>query len=50
MAAGALEALLPQWQPPVLTVYALYASRRHLPAAVRALLDFLAERFAVARW
>ncbi|WP_026431936.1 LysR family transcriptional regulator [Paracidovorax oryzae] len=50
IAAGALEALLPQWQPPVLTVYALYPSRRHLPAAVRALLDFLAGRFAGARW
>ncbi|MDA8520302.1 LysR family transcriptional regulator [Acidovorax sp. NCPPB 4044] len=50
IAAGALEALLPHWRPPELTVYALYPSRKHLPVAVRALLDFLVERFAGVRW
>ncbi|SFD96165.1 LysR family transcriptional regulator [Paracidovorax konjaci] len=50
IAAGALEALLPRWHPPELTVYALYPSRKHLPVAVRALLDFLVERFAGVRW
>ncbi len=48
--AGALEALLPGWAPPQLTVYALYPSRRHLAPAVRALLDFLVQRFAGAPW
>ena len=32
------------------TDYALYASRRHLSPAVRALLDFLLARFAGAPW
>ncbi|WCM91666.1 LysR family transcriptional regulator [Acidovorax sp. NCPPB 2350] len=50
VAAGALEVLLPHWHPPELTVYALYPSRKHLSAALRALLDFLVERFAGARW
>jgi DNA-binding transcriptional LysR family regulator len=31
-------------------VYALYPSRRHLAPAVRALLDFLVQRFAGAPW
>lgn len=48
--AGALEVVLPGWVPPRLTVYAMYASRRHLAPAVRALLDFLVERFAGAPW
>lgn len=48
--AGALEVVLPGWVPPRLTVYAMYASRRHLPPAVRALLDFLVERFAGTPW
>lgn len=47
---GKLEVVLPQWQPAVLTVYAIYPSRRHLPPAVRALLDFLAARFAGEPW
>ena len=47
---GKLRALLPAWSPPLMTIYALYPSRRHLPPAVRALLDFLIERFATPRW
>ena len=35
-----LQAVLPGWDLPVMTIYALYPSRRHLSPAVRALLDF----------
>lgn len=48
--AGALEAVLPQWQLPVMEIYALYPSRKHLSPAVRTLLDFLVERFATPPW
>jgi DNA-binding transcriptional LysR family regulator len=47
---GQLIALLPGWQVPAMTIYALYPSRRHLSPAVRALLDFLVGRFAVVGW
>jgi len=47
---GELLAVLPAWQPPPMTIYALYPSRRHLSPAVRALLDFLVARFATRRW
>jgi DNA-binding transcriptional LysR family regulator len=47
---GQLIALLPDWQVPAMTIYALYPSRRHLSPAVRALLDFLVARFEVVRW
>ena len=48
--SGALQAVLPEWDLPVMTIYALYPSRRHLSPAVRALLDFLVERFAGVPW
>jgi len=47
---GELVAILPAWQPPALTVNALYPSRKHLSPAVRALLDFLVDRFEQLRW
>lgn len=50
LAQGRLKALLPDWAPPAMSVYALYPSRKHLPPAVRALLDFLAQRFADQPW
>jgi DNA-binding transcriptional LysR family regulator len=50
VANGLLVAVLPGWQPPDMTVYALYPSRKHLSPAVRALLDFLVLRFAEVRW
>ncbi len=46
LAAGSLTSVLAAWQPPAMTIYALYPSRRHLSPAVRALLDFLVVRFA----
>ncbi len=48
--SGELQAVLPGWNLPVMTIYALYPSRRHLSPAVRALLDFLVQRFAGVPW
>lgn len=50
LARGELVRVLPQWQAPDLTIYAMYTSRRHLSPAVRALLDFLIERFKKTPW
>jgi DNA-binding transcriptional LysR family regulator len=38
--------VLPDYVPAPTNVYAVYPSRRHLSAKVRAFVDFLAERFA----
>jgi len=46
IASGQLVSLLPQWQPQTMGIYAIYASRRQMPAALRALLDFLVAWFA----
>lgn len=50
LANGALVQVLPDWTPPRMTIHALYPSRRHLPAAVRSLLDHLVAHFADPRW
>lgn len=50
IAEGKLVALLPEWSIPELAINALYPSRRHLPAALRAFLDFLVKRFENACW
>ena len=50
LADGSLQAVMPGWTPPEMSIHALYTSRRHLSPAVRALLDFLAERFAEPPW
>lgn len=50
LASGQLLTVLPDWQVPQMTIYALYTSRRHQSAAVRALLDFLLARFAEPAW
>ncbi|HEX6958657.1 MAG TPA: LysR family transcriptional regulator [Ferrovibrio sp.] len=41
LAAGRLRAVLQDWAPNETSVYAVYPSRRHLPAKVRAFLDFV---------
>ena len=46
LAEGRLVALLPEAVPQPLGVYGLYGSRRQMPAALRLLLDLLAERFS----
>ena len=43
--SGQLVALLPAVQQRELGIYAVYASRKNMSAALRAMLDFLAERF-----
>ncbi len=47
---GQLKTLLSDWSVPELSINALYPSRRHLPAALRALLDFLVIRFKNHAW
>ena len=44
--AGRLMPLLPGYMPPAINIYAVYPSRRHLSAKVRAFVDFLAARYA----
>ena len=42
---GELVRLLPEAEPRVMTIYAVYASRKQMPATLRSMLDFLASRF-----
>ena len=46
LASGALVRLLPQWQSAPMPLHAVLPSNRFIPARVRALVDFLAQRFA----
>lgn len=41
---GELLELLPAWQADEFGIYAVYPSRRHLPAKVRLMIDFLAHK------
>ena len=51
IAKGQLMALLPDFVPQSMGVYGIYSSRRQMPAVLRAMLDFLAARFAdPAHW
>ena len=45
LSRGELVRLLPQWAPRRQIVHAVFASRRGLLPSVRALIDFLADRF-----
>ncbi len=45
IASGGLEVLLSDYELPVRHLYAVYPSRSHLPAKVRAFMDLLAEAF-----
>ncbi|MFL9924436.1 LysR family transcriptional regulator [Herbaspirillum lusitanum] len=47
---GSLIALMPEYVTSELGIYAVYPSRTHLPAKVRAMIDFLAEAFQQVRW
>jgi DNA-binding transcriptional LysR family regulator len=47
LAAGTLVKVLPEWEPKSGIVHAVFPSRRGLLPAVRALIDFLAEQFAL---
>jgi DNA-binding transcriptional LysR family regulator len=46
---GTLVRLLKDWQLPMPGVYAVYPATKHVPAAVRGLVDFLRGRHGVAR-
>ncbi|WP_397451553.1 LysR family transcriptional regulator [Pseudomonas sp. NA-150] len=48
--SGELIRLVPDARPRELTLYAVYASRKHMPAPLRSLLDFLVERFKDPQW
>jgi DNA-binding transcriptional LysR family regulator len=52
LSSGRLVHLLPDHEPEVLGIHAIYLSRQHQPLALRLLVDFLAERFggAIAPW
>ncbi|ANH74808.1 lysR substrate binding domain protein [Ralstonia insidiosa] len=45
IAAGQLVRLLPEHVPQALGIHGVYSSRRQMPAALRAMLDFLVEWF-----
>ena len=50
--SGRLVRLLPDHEPEVLGIHAIYLSRQHQPLALRLLVDFLVERYSgpVAPW
>lgn len=48
--AGLLQEILPDYRSIELGIYVVYPSRKHLPAKVRALVNFLVERFAHPVW
>lgn len=45
--SGKLVALLPEYEPSQLDIYGVYASRKHMSAALRSMLDFLVERLTL---
>jgi len=47
--AGRLVPLLQEFVAPPIPIFAVYPSRKHLSAKVRAFVDFLLERFAQAQ-
>jgi DNA-binding transcriptional LysR family regulator len=47
IASGRLVAILPQYQPKVLDISAIYTSRQHQSAGLRTFLDYLAHWFSV---
>lgn len=49
LASGALQRLLPGWEPDELGIHAVYTSRRHQPLLLRTFVDFLAGQFDAQR-
>ena len=49
IAAGRLVPILADYRPPAAPIHAVYPSRRHLSAKVRAFVDFLAGEFGQRR-
>jgi DNA-binding transcriptional LysR family regulator len=50
LADGTLVELMPEYRSLELDIYALYPTRKHVSPKVRALIEFLGQRFADARW
>ena len=50
LAEGRLLPVLPDWEPEVYGIHAVYLSRQHTPRPLRLMVDFLAERVAQAPW
>jgi DNA-binding transcriptional LysR family regulator len=50
LASGALQVVLAEWRPASLGIHGLYATRRQMTAALRTLLDALADHFADPAW
>ncbi|TXH66122.1 MAG: LysR family transcriptional regulator [Lysobacteraceae bacterium] len=48
--AGTLIELMPEYRSIELGVYAVYATRKHLPMKTRRLIDFLVDAFAAPPW
>jgi DNA-binding transcriptional LysR family regulator len=48
--SGNLVEILPEFQSVELGIYIVYPTRKLLPAKVRALINFLVERFAEPSW
>ncbi|CDG22177.1 putative transcriptional regulator [Xenorhabdus poinarii G6] len=46
--SGQLVELLPEYQPQVMGIYGIYASRQNMPTTLRVLLDFLVDWFATS--
>ena len=47
IASGQLVRLLPDYVPQALGIHGVYSSRRQMPSALRAMLDFLVDWFRV---
>ena len=43
---GALQRLLPAYEPESMGIHAVFLSRQHQPQLLRSMIDFLAERFS----
>ena len=50
LAAGTLVELMPEYKSLELGIYAVYPTRKHVPAKVRALVDFLQTHFSRQDW
>lgn len=50
LAEGTLIELMPEFHAQELGIYAIYPTRKHVSPKVRALIEFLVERFTGVRW
>ena len=50
LADGTLVELMPEYRALELGIYAIYPTRKHVLPKVRALIEFLSERFSGVRW